>query len=146
MRQTCLQVHPLLVLRHDDKLLNALTRPVGPRVYIMVLVYNSASSLPELCRDMKASIIRKSSVWTNHKRLPVEGERETAKSSPCRAYFVHLARRCELFLMWSPQGTYLTTFHVPGIALWGGEQFEKQGRFPHKDVKVRLYPKCVYRY
>lgn len=39
--------------------------------------------------------------------------------------------------MWSPQGTYLTTFHVPGIALWGGERFEKQGRFPHKDVKVR---------
>lgn len=38
--------------------------------------------------------------------------------------------------MWSPQGTYLTTFHVPGIALWGGERFEKQGRFPHKDVKV----------
>lgn len=41
--------------------------------------------------------------------------------------------------MWSPQGTYLTTFHVPGIALWGGERFEKQGRFPHKDVKVCLY-------
>lgn len=40
--------------------------------------------------------------------------------------------------MWSPQGTYLTTFHVPGIALWGGERFEKQGRFPHKDVKVRI--------
>lgn len=40
--------------------------------------------------------------------------------------------------MWSPQGTYLTTFHVPGIALWGGERFEKQGRFPHKDVKVSM--------
>lgn len=40
--------------------------------------------------------------------------------------------------MWSPQGSYLTTFHVPGIALWGGERFEKQGRFPHKDVTVRF--------
>ena len=51
--------------------------------------------------------------------------------------------RCELFLMWSPQGTYLTTFHVPGIALWGGERFEKQGRFPHKDVKVCLLVSCI---
>ncbi|CAM9114276.1 unnamed protein product [Ectocarpus fasciculatus] len=49
---------------------------------------------------------------------------------------------CELFLMWSPQGTYLTTFHVPGIALWGGERFEKQGRFPHKDVKVVEFSPC----
>lgn len=45
--------------------------------------------------------------------------------------------------MWSPQGTYLTTFHVPGIALWGGERFEKQGRFPHKDVKVCLLVSCI---
>lgn len=46
--------------------------------------------------------------------------------------------------MWSPQGTYLTTFHVPGIALWGGERFEKQGRFPHKDVKVCICFKRKY--
>ncbi|CAN0254964.1 unnamed protein product, partial [Discosporangium mesarthrocarpum] len=49
---------------------------------------------------------------------------------------------CELFLMWSPQGTYLTTFHVPGIALWGGSRFEKQGRFAHRDVKVVEFSPC----
>ena len=33
---------------------------------------------------------------------------------------------CELYVQWSPRGSYLTTFHRPGIALWGGKGFEKQ--------------------
>jgi len=41
---------------------------------------------------------------------------------------------CELYVMWSPQGTYLITFHRPGVALWGGNTFEKQGRFAHANV------------
>merc|ERR1712038_535925 len=37
---------------------------------------------------------------------------------------------------WSPNGTYLVTYHDRGIALWGGEDFEKLGRFSHSQVKV----------
>lgn len=42
---------------------------------------------------------------------------------------------CELYVAWSPQGSYLATFHRKGVALWGGAQFEKQGRFAHNNVK-----------
>ncbi|KAF8820624.1 putative eukaryotic translation initiation factor [Cardiosporidium cionae] len=38
-------------------------------------------------------------------------------------------------VQWSPQGSYLATFHRPGIALWAGPNFEKKVRFEHKDVK-----------
>lgn len=37
---------------------------------------------------------------------------------------------------WSPKGNYLVTYHTKGIALWGGEEFDKLGRFGHSDVKV----------
>jgi len=43
---------------------------------------------------------------------------------------------CDLYVLWSPQGTYLATFHRQGIALWGGPEFEKQGRYAHHDVKL----------
>ncbi|KAG5178681.1 eukaryotic initiation factor 3b [Tribonema minus] len=48
----------------------------------------------------------------------------------------------ELYVTWSPQGTYLASLHIPGIALWGGEQFEKQGRFAHSNVKVIEFSPC----
>mmetsp|Transcript_22241 Transcript_22241/g.28795 ORF Transcript_22241/g.28795 Transcript_22241/m.28795 type:complete len:698 (+) Transcript_22241:45-2138(+) len=46
---------------------------------------------------------------------------------------------CERYVMWSPQGTYLTTFHRPGVAIWGGNTFEKQGRFAHANVHTITY-------
>jgi translation initiation factor 3 subunit B len=48
----------------------------------------------------------------------------------------------ELYVLWSPQGTYLASLHAPGIALWGGPQFEKQGRFAHRDVKRVDFSPC----
>lgn len=48
----------------------------------------------------------------------------------------------ELYVTWSPQGTYLASLHTPGIALWGGDQFEKQGRFAHSNVKVIEFSPC----
>lgn len=38
-------------------------------------------------------------------------------------------------VQWSPQGSYLATFHRPGIALWACPNFDKKVRFEHKDVK-----------
>jgi len=40
------------------------------------------------------------------------------------------------YVEWSPKGNYLVTHHDRGIALWGGDTFEKLGRFGHNHVKV----------
>jgi len=42
---------------------------------------------------------------------------------------------CDWKVQWSPQGSYLATFHQPGIALWAGPQFEKKVRFAHENVR-----------
>lgn len=41
-----------------------------------------------------------------------------------------------LIVRWSTRGTYLATFHMQGIALWGGERFQEMGRFSHPGVKL----------
>lgn len=43
---------------------------------------------------------------------------------------------CERMVSWSPLGTYLATFHAPGIKLWGSHEFEAQGRFMHANVEL----------
>lgn len=40
----------------------------------------------------------------------------------------------EQYCAWSTHGMYLATFHKQGIALWGGGEFVKVGRFGHQDV------------
>lgn len=43
---------------------------------------------------------------------------------------------CDFKVEWSPQGSYIVTFHKPGIALWSGAEFQKwKVRFPHDKVK-----------
>lgn len=42
----------------------------------------------------------------------------------------------DLYVAWSPKGSYLLTFHEPGCVVWGGENFEKLGRFPHAHVSM----------
>ncbi|GAA6004660.1 hypothetical protein JCM11491_002184 [Sporobolomyces phaffii] len=42
----------------------------------------------------------------------------------------------DLFTQWSPQGTYLATIHLQGVALWGGASFERINRFAHQEVKL----------
>merc|ERR1719361_1429665 len=37
----------------------------------------------------------------------------------------------ELYIQWSTLGTYLCTFHDPGVVIWGGSDFKKQGRATH---------------
>jgi translation initiation factor 3 subunit B len=32
---------------------------------------------------------------------------------------------------WSPLGTYMASFHSKGVAVWGGEKFDKINRFAH---------------
>ncbi|KAK2798844.1 Translation initiation factor 3 subunit b [Emmonsiellopsis sp. PD_5] len=42
----------------------------------------------------------------------------------------------QLFVQWSPQGTYLASVHPQGVQLWGGSQFSKQKQFPHPFVQL----------
>ena len=58
---------------------------------------------------------------------------------------------CDSYVFWSPQGTYLATFHKQGVKLWGGQDFQAQGRFSHNGVEVIDFSPCeryliTYRY
>lgn len=58
---------------------------------------------------------------------------------------------CESYVAWSPQGTYLSTFHPQGIKLWGGSDFNPHGKFLHPNVEELSFSPCenyvtTYRY
>ncbi|ORY66602.1 eukaryotic translation initiation factor 3 subunit B [Pseudomassariella vexata] len=42
----------------------------------------------------------------------------------------------EMFVQWSPLGTYLTSVHAQGVQLWGGPQWTRQKRFAHPFVNM----------
>eukprot|EP00126_Sphaerothecum_destruens_P008932 Sdes_comp20388_c0_seq2m14302 len=42
----------------------------------------------------------------------------------------------ETYASWSPQGSFLATFHKQGIALWGGSSWSKVGRYGHPGAKL----------
>ncbi|KAK4936256.1 Translation initiation factor 3 subunit b [Elasticomyces elasticus] len=42
----------------------------------------------------------------------------------------------QLFVSWSPHGTYLASIHQQGVQLWGGESFKRIKQFPHPFVSL----------
>ena len=38
----------------------------------------------------------------------------------------------EMFVQWSPLGTYLATMHAQGVQLWGGPNWQRIHRIPHR--------------
>jgi len=68
--------------------------------------------------------------------------------SPWRTNAVHLYQRIllwvvfflqfwtELFVQWSPLGSYLATVHRQGAAIWGGPSWNRT-RFAHPQVRAR---------
>lgn len=48
----------------------------------------------------------------------------------------------ESYVAWSPKGSYLATFHEPGIMLWGGLDFARLARFSHAHVKRIDFSPC----
>ncbi|KAK7521924.1 eukaryotic translation initiation factor-like protein 3 subunit B [Phyllosticta citriasiana] len=42
----------------------------------------------------------------------------------------------ELFVEWSPLGTFLMSVHEQGVQLWGGRSWSRQKRFAHPGVKL----------
>lgn len=91
----------------------------------------------EQCRDM--FVIRHEHetevMWSNagsDPELVYGGERE--KSSG-RTW-------CESYVTWSPQGTYLATFHPQGVRLWGGADFKPCSRFAHPNAEMIDFSPC----
>jgi len=52
------------------------------------------------------------------------------------------SRWTETLVQWSPLGTYISTFHAKGIALWGGEKFSQIMRFSHAGVQFIDFSPC----
>lgn len=48
----------------------------------------------------------------------------------------------DMYVAWSPKGTYLATFHKQGIALWGGPKWKRLARFEHPGVKLIDFSPC----
>ncbi|KAK5461095.1 Translation initiation factor 3 subunit b [Exophiala xenobiotica] len=42
----------------------------------------------------------------------------------------------QLFVSWSPYGTYLASVHQQGVQLWGGSSFKRIKQFPHPFVSL----------
>lgn len=42
----------------------------------------------------------------------------------------------EMYMSFSPKGSYLATFHKQGIAIWAGENWSKISRLSHPNVKL----------
>eukprot|EP00123_Amoebidium_parasiticum_P007701 comp18298_c0_seq1/m.19342 comp18298_c0_seq1/g.19342 ORF comp18298_c0_seq1/g.19342 comp18298_c0_seq1/m.19342 type:complete len:664 (-) comp18298_c0_seq1:915-2906(-) len=54
----------------------------------------------------------------------------------------HRENWTETYVVWSPKGSYLATFHRKGIALWAGPEFTQVMRFPHTGVKLIDFSPC----
>ncbi|KAK2161522.1 hypothetical protein LSH36_115g06038 [Paralvinella palmiformis] len=52
------------------------------------------------------------------------------------------SRWTETYVRWSPQGTYLATFHARGVALWGGQNFKQIVKFSHPGVQLIDFSPC----
>ncbi|RMZ80645.1 hypothetical protein DV738_g2632, partial [Chaetothyriales sp. CBS 135597] len=51
----------------------------------------------------------------------------------------------QLFVNWSPQGTFLASIHQQGVQLWGGSSFLRIRQFPHPFVSlIEFSPKENY--
>lgn len=48
----------------------------------------------------------------------------------------------QYYVQWSPLGTYLTTVHVPGVALWSGPDLNPPHRLTHPSVRLVQFSPC----
>ena len=48
----------------------------------------------------------------------------------------------DTYLQWSTYGSYISTFHKQGIALWGGQSWQRLFRLIHPNVKLIEFSPC----
>ena len=46
---------------------------------------------------------------------------------------------CDLNVEWSPSGSYLLTYHGPGVAVWSGKEFVNKVRIEHAHVSGAIF-------
>jgi translation initiation factor 3 subunit B len=65
------------------------------------------------------------------------------KPSQCKLAYKHPAPNwTDLYVSWSPLGTYFVTLHRPGMRLWGGPSWTAQQKFAHPLVKLLDFSPC----
>jgi translation initiation factor 3 subunit B len=65
------------------------------------------------------------------------------RPSQCEVAFEdHQNLRTELYVSWSPLGTYIATLHRQGVRLYGGPSFQLQARFFHPLVRLIDFSPC----
>ncbi|KAN0109913.1 Eukaryotic translation initiation factor eIF2A domain containing protein [Russula decolorans] len=65
------------------------------------------------------------------------------RPSQCEIAFEdHQNLRTELYVSWSPLGTYIATLHRQGVRLYGGPSFQLQSRFFHPLVRLIDFSPC----
>ena len=62
---------------------------------------------------------------------------------PVKPTEVALARKItDGSVFWSPQGSYLGSFHQQGLILWGGPNWDKLQRLAHQNVLLVDFSPC----
>ncbi|KIM85337.1 hypothetical protein PILCRDRAFT_66422 [Piloderma croceum F 1598] len=65
------------------------------------------------------------------------------KPSQCKLAYKHPTPNwTDLYVSWSPLGTYFVTLHRPGMRLWGGPSWTAQQKFAHPLVKLLDFSPC----
>ena len=57
-------------------------------------------------------------------------------SSNIMSFLTSFKNWTDLYVSWSPLGTYLASLHRPGVRLWGGSSWSHQQRFAHPLVRL----------
>jgi translation initiation factor 3 subunit B len=102
------------------------------------IAWHNRAGAPEVAHERQVSVVEAGGEWSG------DGRRETmgaAASHACAVDEAHagltpLQRWTESYVQWSPLGTFLTTFHRQGIALWGGASWERFMRFAHPGARL----------
>lgn len=65
------------------------------------------------------------------------------KPSQCEIAYKHPDPNwTDLYVSWSPLGTFIVTLHRQGVRLWGGASWKAQQRFAHPLVKLLDFSPC----
>jgi translation initiation factor 3 subunit B len=67
--------------------------------------------------------------------MPVNDVQVWLNSAPEPIELLNRVGGTDTIAKWSPLGTYLATFHGKGVAVWGGEKFDKINRFAHNNAE-----------
>ena len=60
----------------------------------------------------------------------------------CFSNFIFYQKWTDMFVSWSPLGTYMVTVHPQGVQLWGGEKWGLVHQLVHEGVALIHFSPC----